>query len=170
MNELDRQDAEASTLSQPAERKGPGRATRIALGLLAVVIVAAIGAAAVYTYARWSRSQPPDVARYPGAQEVAAEMLAVGRDRRQYAVVAAVAEVEAFYEGQDDMACSRQFAAQEDGAGGEGAGRHVATHCLLDRSLLGFTQYATVVIRPTYDPAQEPSGEVVIDVQRYWDR
>ena len=114
----------------------------------------------------WSRSQPPDVARYPGAQEVAAEVLAAGRDHRQYAVIAPMADVEAFYEGQDGMTCSRQFAGE---GGNEGAGRHVTTRCLLDRSLLGFTQYATVVIRPTYDPAQEPSGEIVIDVQRYWD-
>jgi hypothetical protein len=45
---------------------------------------------------------------------------------------------------------------------------HLYTRCQIDRSWLGMTQYTTVVIQPGVDEAGSPTGEIVIDVQRYW--
>jgi hypothetical protein len=33
---------------------------------------------------------------------------------------------------------------------------------------MGMTQYTTIVIQPVYDQDQNPTGQVIIDIQRHW--
>ena len=157
--------SDQSVVDQPAPRFN---AVRIAL--MAAVIVLLLGGAAVagYLYVRWSRNQPPNLKTFPGAVQVIDESAAEGRDHQQYAVVAPVSEVEQFYADQD-LTCQSQYASVTAGVDGEPVREgYLYTRCLADRSLLGFTQYAVVLIQPQYDPAQVSSGEVVVDVQRHW--
>lgn len=144
-------------------------AVRIALGVAALVVVLVVAAVAGYFYARWSRSQPLDLDVFPGAVKTIDEEVAGGQDHQQYAVVAPVSEVEHFYTRQD-LTCQPQYASVSTGESGDLVREgYLYTRCLADRSLLGFTQYSVILIQPQYDPAQASSGEVVVDVQRYWD-
>ncbi len=148
-------------------RSGALRLALLALVLVGVLIVAAV---AGYLYVQWSRTQPPDVAMFPGATVLLEENAVAGQDHQQYSVVAPVSEVERFYIDHD-LTCEPQYASVTEDEGGELVREgYIFTRCLVDRSLLGFTQYAVILIQPRYDPAQLDEGEVVIDVKRYWSR
>lgn len=151
--------------AHPARRLS---AVRVALVAAAVVLALIFAAVAGYVYVRWSRNQPPHLPVFPGAVQVIDEAVADGQDHQQYTVLAPVSEVEQFYVGQD-LTCQPQYASVTMGDAGEPVREgYLYTRCLADRSLLGFTQYAVVLIQPRYDPAQIAVGEVVVDVQRYW--
>lgn len=164
---------------QPEERtaaqiEAPGgclssRLVRAALIAVVVVVVLAVIAAAAVLALRASRDKPLDVAIYPGARLVNHETLYDGFDHLQYSSDDPFAAVEAFYFEREDMDCVRQYRTVEERPGQEPLREgHLSTRCQADRSGYGITQVATVLIQPVYDANEQPTGQVVIDIQRYW--
>lgn len=164
---------------QPEERvaaqvETPGgclssRLVRVVLVAVVVVVALAAIAIAVVLALRASRDKPLEVAIYPGARLVNHETLYDGFDHLQYYSEDPFAAVEAFYFERDDMDCVRQYRTVEERPGQEPLREgHLSTRCQADRSGYGVTQVATVLIQPVYDATEQPTGQVVIDIQRYW--
>ncbi len=137
-----------------------GVASFLALIVLAMVIVLAL---------RASRNKPLKVIVYPAAQLVNHEVLYDGFDHLQYVTGDPFEQVEAFYLTRKEMDCERLYRTVEERPGQEPLREgHYATRCQVDRSAYGITQFATVLIQPVYDADERPTGQVIVDVQRYW--
>ncbi len=130
--------------------------------LVAVVVVVVLGL-------RASRDKPLEVAIYPGARLVNHETVYEGFDHLQYYSDDPFAAVEAFYFERDGMVCVRQYRTVQERPGQEPLREgHLSTRCQVDRSGYGITQVATVLIQPAYDANEQPTDQIVIDIQRYW--
>jgi hypothetical protein len=141
-------------------------------GVLALFVIgivgAVIGVIAFLSY-RSSRDKPLEVKVYPGAVMVNDEVIYDGYDHQQYLTSDPIESVEAFYDGQDDMECERQYQRVQQIEGEDPIREgYLFTSCIIDHSGLGMTQYTKVVLQPRYDDAGGATGEVIIDVQRYW--
>jgi hypothetical protein len=145
------------------------RVVRIVLGLVVIGVIVIIAAVIGLLMYRESRNKPLDVDVYPGVQQVSDERLYDGHDHQQYVSTDPVDEIEAFYADQDDMECKRQYQTYVERPGEEPLKEgYLYTRCLIDHSTLGMTQYTTVVIQPVTDESGQATGQVVIDVQRFW--
>lgn len=157
-----------------ARMEAPGgclssRLVRVVLIAVVVVVVLAVIAAVVVLALRDSRDKPLDVAIYPGARLVNHETLYDGFDHLQYYSDDPFAAVEAFYLERKGMKCEPQYRTVEERPGQEPLREgHLFTRCEADRSGYGITQVATVLIQPVYDADEQPTGQIVIDIQRYW--
>jgi len=170
MTEQERQPEErAAAPTEAPDGCLSSRLVRTVLIAVVVVVVLAAIAVAVLLALRASRDKPLDVAIYPGARLVNHETLYDGFDHLQYTSDEPFAAVEAFYLEREDMDCVRQYRTVEERPGQEPLREgHLSTRCQADRSGYGITQVATVLIQPVYDANEQPTGQVVIDIQRYW--
>lgn len=145
---------------------------RVTLGLVILVVVIVGVGAIVFSSMRSSRNKPLNIKTYPGATFVKEEKLSDGfghHDRRQYSTTATLEEIEQFYDRQKDMECKRYNGTLISGSGQQSeAEGHVFTSCKADHSGWGVTQYATVLIQPVYDDSLNPTGEVLVQIERYW--
>jgi len=142
---------------------------RLALAVAVIgIVLVVVGVIAFFSY-RANRNKPLEVKVYPGAALVNEERLYDGFDHQQYVSTDPFEEIEAFYDRQDDMECERQYRVVEDRPGQEPLKEDVLfTRCQIDHSGLGMTQYTSVVIQPAFDDNQNPTGQIIIDVQRHW--
>ncbi|MBN1679123.1 MAG: hypothetical protein JW966_02445 [Anaerolineae bacterium] len=141
---------------------------RLVLVLLIVGVVLVVVGVVGYMQYRSSRDKPLKVDTYPGAQLVGNEVLYDGYDHQQYVSSDPIDTIEQFYAKQD-MDCEPQYATIVERPGEEPVREgYLYTRCLRDRSSLGMTQYTTVVLQPEQDEAGNATGQVVIDVRRYW--
>lgn len=146
-----------------------GRSVRLVLMGIAVFLALIVVAVLIVLALRASRDKPLDVPVYPAAQLVNREVLYDGFDHLQYVTGDPFEQVEVFYLGRDGMDCERLYRVVEERPGQEPLREgHYATRCQVDRSAYGITQFATVLIQPVYDADERPTGQVIVDVQRYW--
>ncbi len=145
---------------------------RVTLGLVILVVVIVVVVAVVFSSMRSSRNKPLKVKVFPGATFVDEEKLNDGfgnHDRQQYTTTATLDEIEQFYDRQKDMSCKRYSGTVVNDSGEQTqAEGHVFTNCKVDHSGWGITQYATVLIQPVYDEGLNPTGDVLIQIERYW--
>jgi hypothetical protein len=141
---------------------------RAALALLALgVVLVVVGLISYFAY-RASRNQPLDVKIYAGAEEVMSGSPGEGEDHRRYVSNDPVEEIEAFYNRQDDMTCQRQYSVVQSQPGQETRREgYLYTRCIVDHSWMDITQYAVVTIQPVVEN-DVPTGQVVIDIERFW--
>jgi hypothetical protein len=145
------------------------RSVRLVLMGVAVFLALIVLAVLIVLVLRASRDKPLDVPVYPAAQLVNHEVLYDGFDHLQYVTSDPFEQVEAFYLDRDGMDCERLYRIVEEQPGQEPRREgHYATRCQVDRSAYGITQFATVLIQPVYDADERPTGQVIVDVQRYW--
>ncbi len=180
MSERDRLDvkqheiaAENDPEGQHSERTTDQRVKRrglfVGLSALAVLAMLIVIAVVVFLALRASRNKPLDVAIYPGAQLVNAEKLYEGLDHQQYVSSDSFEAIETFYAAQKDMDCERFYRTVQERPGQEPLKEgHIRTRCQVDHSGFGVTQYTTITIQPVFDQNEKPTGEVIIDIQRYW--
>lgn len=142
---------------------------RLALAIAVIgVVLVVVGVIAFFSY-RANRNKPLEVDVYPGATLVNDERLYDGFDHQQYVSTDSFDEIEAFYDRQDDMDCERQYRVVEERPEQEPLKEDVLyTRCQIDHSGLGMTQYTSIVIQPVFDDGQNPTGQIMIDVQRHW--
>ncbi|MBN2305351.1 MAG: hypothetical protein JXQ72_12775 [Anaerolineae bacterium] len=136
---------------------------RLVIGLVIIAVIAIVIGGIVYLSYRSSRGEPIKVKVYPGAQEISNEKISDGYDHQQYVSTDPVEQIEVFYGSQDDMNCTRQYDYSRDPA------EYQFTSCIIDKSSLDMTQYTSVVIQPVHDESGNLTGQVVIDVKRYWE-
>jgi hypothetical protein len=161
----------SENVQSEAEPRGllQSRIVQVALVLIVVAVVLIVVGVIYFLSNRASRNKPLSVALYPGARQVSSEVLYDGHDHQQYVATDSIEQIEAFYGKQDDMKCERQYRTVQERPGQEPLKEgHLYTRCQIDHSWLGITQYTTVVIQPGIDEGGNPTGEIVIDVQRYW--
>jgi hypothetical protein len=145
------------------------RLVRIALGVFGLVLVAAVVAGIAFVLMRAGRNEPLEIEMVPGAQRIANEVLTDHSDHQQYVSTAPVEEIVAAFARQDDMVCHDQYVRVVDQPDGEPLREgYLYTSCLIDRSWLDMTQYNEITIQPQYDADGQATGEVLIDVRRYW--
>ncbi|MEW6577656.1 MAG: hypothetical protein AB1435_00515 [Chloroflexota bacterium] len=165
--ELQSEERAAARMDAPGGCLSSRLVRAVLIAVVVVVVLAAIAVAAVLAL-RTSRDKPLDVAIYPGARLVNHETLYDGFDHLQYYTDDPFADVEAFYLEREGMDCVRQYRTVEERPGQEPLREgHLSTRCQEDRSGYGITQVATVLIQPVYLDEQ-PTDQVVIDIQRYW--
>jgi len=137
---------------------------RLALALLALAAVLIIVGVIYFLINRANRNKPLEVDSYPGATQVSSEVLSEGFDHQQYKSADPIEKIEQFFRGQE-MECTPQYRTVIEQPGQppvkEG---HLYTTCVLDRSGWGVTQYTKVQI----DDGGNPTGQIIIDVQRQW--
>lgn len=151
----------------PSDRRG--RSVRLVLVGVAIFLALVVLAVVIVLALRASRDKPLDVAIYPAAELVNREVLYDGFDHLQYVTSDPFEQVEAFYLDRREMDCERLYRIVEEQPGQEPRREgHYATRCQVDRSAYGITQFATVLIQPVYDEDERPTGQVIVDVQRYW--
>jgi hypothetical protein len=136
---------------------------RIALVVLALVIVIVVVGVITFLSYRSSRTEPLAVKVYPGARLVVDEAISVGFDHQQYVAADSLENVDAHYDRQKDVNCERQYDYGQDPP------QHLFSSCIIDHSWMNMTQYTRVIIQPLVDEAGQPTGEVIIDVQRHWE-
>ncbi len=155
--------------AQPLTAHQRGRSARLVLVGVAVFLVLIVAAVVIVLALRASRDKPLDVPIYPTAQLVNHERLYDGFDHLQYTTGDSFEQVEAFYLARKEMDCERLYRIVEERPGQEPLREgHYATRCQVDRSAYGITQFASVLIQPVYDADERPTGQVIVDVQRYW--
>jgi len=145
------------------------RLVRIALGVFGLVLVAAVVAGIAFVLMRASRNKPLEIDMVPGARQVGSEVLSDHSDHYQYVSTSPIEEIVAAFARQDDMVCHDQYARVVDQPDGEPLREgYLYTTCLVDRSWLDMTQYNEITIQPQYDADGQATGEVLIDVRRFW--
>ncbi len=145
------------------------RLVRIALGVAGLAAIAAVVGVIAFVLMRASRNKPLEIDLPPGARQVGGEALSDHADHQQYVSSASLDQIVAAFERQDDMVCHDQYARVIDQPDGEPLREgYLYTTCLIDRSWLDMTQYNEITIQPQYDDNGQPTGEVLIDVRRYW--
>jgi hypothetical protein len=158
-------------VSHPEERGFfQSAVVRLTLVVVAIVIVLVVAIVIVVYLYRSSRDKPLKVAIYPGATLVNSERVNDGFDHQQYTSTDSLEKIEQFYMDRKGMVCEPQYSVVEQVPGQseplkEG---HIFTRCQIDHSGMGMTQYTTIVIQPVYDQDQNPTGQVIIDIQRHW--
>ncbi len=161
--------ADDRQVTAPGRALPESRLVRIALGIFGLVVAAAVIGGIAFALMRSSRNKPLEVEIVPGARQVGSEVLSDHADHQQYISTAPVAEIVAAFAEQDDMVCHDQYARVTGQADGEALREgYLYTTCLLDRSWLDMTQYNEITIQPQYDESGQATGEVLIDIRRYW--
>lgn len=136
---------------------------RFVVGLIILVVIVVVIGAIAYSSYRSSRGKPIKVGVYPGVQQITDEVIYAGYDHQQYLSGDPIEQIEAFYNNRNGLKCERQYDYRQEPA------LYLFTSCIVDRSSLNMTQYTKVVIQPAMDDAGNPTGQVVIDVQRHWE-
>jgi hypothetical protein len=142
---------------------------RIVLVLLVVGVLAVIVGVVAFISYRNSHNKPLDIDIYPGAKLVSDEDLSEQEDHQQYTSSDSMEDIEHFYDRIDDMECERQYRVVQERPDEDPLREgHLFTRCRIDHSWLDISQYAVVTIQPVYDADEQPTGDVIIDIRRYW--
>ena len=154
---------------------------RILLGLVGLLILAAIIFGIYYTVVRLGYDGPIEVATYPGAAKAVEETVSPGFDHLQFTSTADPIAIEQFYRQEGYTCRYGEGNVFEHGVLVQDV--YIRSDCLLDRShFLGFHQTVKIVIQPVRSPYTFPNddrnqdltgggvltGQDVIDVQRTW--
>lgn len=139
---------------------------RVVLGLIILVIIAAVVFVIYYNVTRTRLDKPMEVNKYPDAQLVFEEKLLDGSDRLYYEIdsddvggVDGLAQrVEKFYR-DEEYTCRALYDNSV----------YVYSTCLLEKTnFLGFDRFNRIMIVPLRDENNNLTGDVGIDVRRSW--
>lgn len=154
-----------------------GWASRIVLGVIALIVLVVIGAGVYYMVVRSQRSGPLEVEQYPGTETLIDNEVQDGLSHQRYAgtteignVAAYAQQIEKFYRDQGFTCVTQTGETVENGTAVDNT--YLQSTCLMDRSHpFGFDQSVRMIIQPertTPDQGGALTGRVVIDVQRTW--
>ncbi len=134
---------------------------RLALILLAGIVLVVVAAVLAYSAFQSSRNTPLAVAIYPGAEQVGTEaILAQGHGRLLYVSDSPAEEVGDFYVremGEDCTVLTNSENAPDEPA--------VSYRCIADGSSFFVTQYTIVTVQPG---TGEYAGRTLIDIEQVW--